>query len=82
MFVVKIRFRINHLLQEVEQVDGHTEVDGIHWLEEVEGLDVRIEFNSYNLLLILKTDLKRNFDRSNLPTKVMKNVDCRLTLIG
>ena len=50
---VKIRFRINHLLQEVEQVDGHAhaEVDGRHRLDEVEGLDVRIK-NLLNLLLI------------------------------
>jgi hypothetical protein len=41
MFVVKIRFRINHLLQEVEQVNGHAEVDGVSRLDEVEGLGVR-----------------------------------------
>jgi hypothetical protein len=41
---VKIRFRINHLLQEVEQVDGHAhaEVDGVSRLDEVEGPQVRI----------------------------------------
>ncbi len=44
--------RINHLLQEVEQVDGHAhaEVDGVSRLDEVEGLDVRIKV--FNLLLI------------------------------
>ena len=41
---VKIRFRINHLLQEVEQVDdhAHAEVDGVGGLDEVEGPQVRI----------------------------------------
>ena len=41
---VKIRFRINHLLQEVEQVDDHVhpEVDGVSRLDEVEGPQVRI----------------------------------------
>ena len=53
LFVVKIRFRINHLLQEVEQVevDAHAEVDGVSRLDEVEGPHVRIK-NLYNLLLI------------------------------
>ena len=41
---VKIRFRINHLQQDVEQVDGHVhaEVDGVRWQKEVEGHQVRI----------------------------------------
>ncbi len=45
LFVVKIRFRINHLLQEVEQVevDAHAEVDGVSRLDEVEGPYVRIK---------------------------------------
>ena len=44
LFVVKISFRINHLLQEVEQVevDAHAEVDGVSRLDEVEGPQVRI----------------------------------------
>jgi hypothetical protein len=36
---VKIRFRINHLLQEGH---AHAEVDGVSRLDEVEGPQVRI----------------------------------------
>ena len=43
---VKLRIvvRINHLQQDVEQVDGHVhaEVDGVRLLNEVERLHVRI----------------------------------------
>jgi hypothetical protein len=43
--VHKLRFvfRINHHLQEVEQVevDAHAEVDGVNRLDEVEGLGVQ-----------------------------------------
>ena len=57
---VKIRFRINHLQQDVEQVDGHVhaEVDGVRWQKEVEGHQVRILNLSFNLLLIWKLTLE------------------------
>ena len=59
-FIVKIRFRINHLQQDVEQVDGHVhaEVDGVRWQKEVEGHQVRILILSFNLLLIWKLTLE------------------------
>ncbi len=80
LFIVKIRFRINHLLQEVEQVDGHAEVDGRHWLDEVEPY-VRIK-NLCNLLLILKLTWKQKLWSKQFTYKVMKNTGYRLTLIA
>jgi hypothetical protein len=55
-FISSVLFRINHLLQEVEQVDGHAhaEIDGVSRLDEVEGPQVRI-FKSFTNL---KTDLQ------------------------
>jgi hypothetical protein len=59
---VKLRIvvQINHLQQDVEQVDGHVhaEVDGVRWQKEVEGLQVRIWNRSFNLLLIWKLTLE------------------------
>ena len=55
---VKTRFRINHLLQEVEQVDdhAHAEVDGVGGLDEVEGLD---QTTLSDLKSLKKFDLNR-----------------------
>ena len=68
---VKIRFRIKHLLQEVEQVDDHVhpEVDGRHRLEEVGGLDVRIKLNFFDLFTNIKLTWRKKLWSKQLLTK-------------
>ena len=81
---VKIRFRINHLLQEVEQVDDHVhpEVDGRHRLEEVGGLDVRIKLNLFDLFTNIKLTWRKKLWSKQLLTKsdekykMMSDVKC------
>ena len=52
--LVKIRFQINHLKQGAEWVDGHihAEVDGVRWLNEVEGLHVQ-NWNFFLIFLLI-----------------------------